>query len=254
MTGSLTIAERLRPAIDRLLAHPLYERVRTVETLQVFMREHAFAVWDFMTLLKRLQQEFCGTRQPWSPPAHPSVARFINEIVLGEESDADGNGGFVSHFELYLSAMDELGAETAPIKALVAAAGEQGDVVRVLKQLPIRPETREFVNFNLQTARTGQPWEVASVFCFGREDVIPAMFQRLMKPLSESRLNSQRFEYYLQRHIDLDGDQHGPLANRLLQALINDSSQRAEQAYQAGLQAIELRIRLWDGILSALDH
>ena len=95
-----------------LLNHPLYESVQTHENLRLFMREHAFAVWDFMSLLKRLQQIATCCDIPWSPASDASHARFINEIVLGEECDEDGRGGYSSHFELYLSAMEEVEADT----------------------------------------------------------------------------------------------------------------------------------------------
>ena len=40
-----------------LVAHPLYGAVRTREHIRIFMKHHVFAVWDFFTLLKRLQAE-----------------------------------------------------------------------------------------------------------------------------------------------------------------------------------------------------
>lgn len=250
---SALIADRLKPAVQKLLAHPLYTQLETVPSLRKFMQEHVFAVWDFMSLLKRLQHEFCGTAGTWVPPRHPEVARFVNEIVLGEETDTDGRGGFTSHFELYLSAMDELGADSADIKRLVAAVRENQDAEPILDQLSIRPETREFVRFNLKAAQSSTPWEVAAVFCFGREDIVPEMFQRFLPSLQQAGLGAERFEFYLQRHIELDGNEHGPLALRLLDALIDHSPERAEQAFSAAYQAIELRIRLWDGVMAAIE-
>jgi len=245
---SASLHEKLQASIDKLLAHPLYHHVNTLPRLRIFMREHAFAVWDFMTLLKRLQQDFCGTTTPWTPPAQPALARFINEIVLAEESDTDGCGGFASHCELYLSAMDELGAETAPVLELIRAVRAGESASDVLKRLSISPETIDFVNFNIRIAQTGTPWEVAAVFCYGREDVIPEMFERLLKPLQKSKPGSERFEYYLRRHIELDGDEHGPLSQKLLATLIAGKLDREQAALIAGAQAIEHRIRLWDGI------
>lgn len=251
---SAWIAEQLNPATEKLLAHPVYHSLKTISSLRKFMREHVFAVWDFMSLLKRLQREFCGSSGIWVPPRDPDVARFINEIVLGEESDTNGRGGFTSHFELYLSAMEELGADSSPVRRLVSAVRENGSVEATLGELPIRPETRDFVRFNLNTAQTSTPWEVAAVFCFGREDIVPHMFQRFLPSLQQAGLGAERFEFYLQRHIELDGNEHGPLALRLLDSLLEQSSERAQQALSAAKRAIELRILLWDGIMAEVSE
>ena len=69
-----------------------------------------FAVWDFMSLLKAIQRELCGVGVPWVPSPNLQATRLVNEIVLGEESDEDGEGGYASHFVLYRRAMQRCGA------------------------------------------------------------------------------------------------------------------------------------------------
>jgi DUF3050 family protein len=68
------------------------------------MQIHVLAVWDFMSLVKRLQSEVTVQRLPWMPPISAQIARFANEVVLGEESDLGPDKKPTSHFELYLSA------------------------------------------------------------------------------------------------------------------------------------------------------
>jgi hypothetical protein len=247
------IAAALAADVELLLAHPLYAQVDSVARLRMFMREHAFAVWDFMTLLKRLQRDVCGSSAgPWLPPASPSLARFVNEINLGEESDTDGRGGFASHFHLYLEAMDEIGADSGPIRELVERLRSGQSAASVLGFLPVRDETREFVRFNLNVAASGTPWEAAAVFCFGREDIIPEMFQRLLTSMGASGCPAERFRFYLERHIDLDQNEHGPLARQLTAELTEGREERIAQAIAAGRQALAMRRKLWDGILSRL--
>jgi len=108
--------ERLRstlaPLREKLLAHPMYAEVNSLQRLQAFMQMHVFAVWDFMSLVKRLQNELTCSRLPWTPPGRAQIARFANEVVLGEESDLGPDGRPVSHFELYLRPWKKL----APIR------------------------------------------------------------------------------------------------------------------------------------------
>ncbi|WP_437191663.1 DUF3050 domain-containing protein [Planctomicrobium sp. SH527] len=238
----------LEPAIAELMAHPIYEEVNSLERLRSFMREHVFAVWDFMSLLKRLQREFCGTQLPWMPPTHPDLARFINDIVVAEESDIDGQGGYSSHFDLYLAAMDQIGADTQPIRSLLNGLQSQISIETVLDSLPINDETKAFVRFNLELAEHGTTGEVAAAFCYGREDIIPEMFTRLLAPLAKQNLDSERFRYYLRRHVELDGDTHGPLAHKMVAILSQKDEQAKTQSLAAGQRAIEMRILLWNGI------
>lgn len=236
----------------RLLHHPLYAAVNDLPRLQIFMREHVFAVWDFMTLLKRLQQVVTCCDVPWLPKSDPASARFILEIVLGEECDEDGQGGYASHFDLYLQSMQEVGAETGPIDGFVEAlrAGRHADAA--LADAAVLASSREFVRFTLDVAVNGPPHEVAAAFFYGREDVIPGMFSRLIPALESQGRQVDRLRHYLQRHIELDGDSHGPLAQQLLSRLCGDDPGRRREAVNVAGKALEHRIRLWDGIRAAI--
>ena len=102
-----------------LANHSMYNKILTISDLKIMMETHIFAVWDFMSLLKRLQREITCVELPWRPSPYPkNLVRLINEIVLGEESDLDQNGEAIDHFTLYLRAMDEVGARTSVFKNL----------------------------------------------------------------------------------------------------------------------------------------
>src|SRR2546423_15595131 len=105
--------DRLCSLRAALLDHPIYTHVASVADLRRFMEDHVFAVWDFMSLLKRLQQDMTCIRVPWFPADNARAARLINDIVIGGETDVDPNGSYVSHLDLYLPAMGDIGPSTA---------------------------------------------------------------------------------------------------------------------------------------------
>ena len=236
--------ELIRAEQDRLVTHPLYKEIKDLKSLRAFMETHVFAVWDFMSLLKSLQREITCVSVPWRPSGYSSeLLRFINQIVLGEESDVDQNGKAVSHFELYLSGMDEVGADTSTIRSFIKAP-----------DLDLIPESaRDFVKYNLSLAESGTPVEVASAFFFGREKLIPEMFDSMVKILESHRIEAPTFKYYLERHIEVDGGEHGPLAERCLKELIGENPESQRLAEKTALESLKARSSLWDKVLKTLQ-
>ena len=248
------LCEKIAPLREALLHHSIYTEVDSLDRLRQFMQMHVFAVWDFMSLVKRLQNEVTCRSLPWLPPIRAQVARFANEVVLGEESDLGPDGKPTSHFELYLDAMDEIGADTAVARSFMdqLARGEQWPVA--LKGLGVPPGISDFVKGTLQCAIHGSVVEVASYFFFGREDVIPEMFKRLLKLWDHGAIEVPYFAYYLKRHIELDGDSHGPWAREMLMTLAGRDERSWKQATCAAERAITSRIKLWDGVLAHLKN
>jgi hypothetical protein len=248
------LREKIAPLREALLHHSIYTEVDSLDRLRQFMQMHVFAVWDFMSLVKRLQNEVTCRSLPWLPPIRAQVARFANEVVLGEESDLGPDGKPTSHFELYLGAMDEIGADTAVARSFTdkLARGEQWPVA--LKELGVLPGITDFVKGTLQCAIHGSVVEVASYFFFGREDVIPEMFKRLLKLWDHGEIEVPYFAYYLKRHIELDGDSHGPWAREMLMTLAGRDERSWKQATCAAERAITSRIKLWDSVLAQLKN
>lgn len=234
-----------------LVNHPIYRQLESLRDLRIYMENHVFAVWDFMSLVKRLQNDFTTVNVPWVPREHPEFARFINEIVLDEESDQDGEGHYTSHFALYLRAMRETGADDRPIRQFMDRIIKGMELKEAVSDLKLPQSTLSFVRNTLEVARDGASHEVAATFFYGREDIIPAMFRRMATDPKTAEL-SPAFLYYLKRHIELDGDQHGPLASRLLASLCGSDAELWNEALVAAKRSMEARIQLWDGILALL--
>lgn len=239
---------------QRLNAHPIYAAVRTLEDLRLFMAHHVYSVWDFMSLIKYLQHAVAPARWPWSPGPDPTVQRFINELVLEEETDtaAPGQPGeYASHFQLYLGAMREIGADAErPMRfvELVRARGLQAGLASGL----VPAAALDFTRVTFAFIDSGQPHAVAAALALGREHVIPQMFRAFLARMAVSEQQAPTFHYYLKRHIHLDEDFHAPLSLRLLDALCAGDAVRIAQAETAARQAIEARIRFWDGVLATL--
>lgn len=237
----------------RLLEHPIYRQVRSLPSLRIFMANHIFAVWDFMSLLKTLQMQLTCTRVPWLPPPHIEAARFINEIVVGEETDEVQPGIFTSHFDLYLKAMQQTGADMGPILSFTQSIAQGTSVARAFTGLKVAPKVQEFVTSTLHFCGM-QPHQVAAVFLYGREDIIPEMFKALLHELNlYSSPDYAQLKLYLERHIQVDGESHGPLARKMLISLCGDSEQRWSEALQVARQAMQNRGLLWDGISYAIS-
>lgn len=233
-----------------LVSHPLYRSIRDEEALRLFMRAHVFCVWDFMSLLKTLQRELTCVAVPWFPRGDREARRFINDIVVAEESDVHPSGGYASHYELYYEAMQACGADTAPVDRFLERLRTGRGTVGALAGAELPNGVCEFVGTTFGFLESGAVHRIAAAFTYGREDVIPQMFRRLVQELAHRAPQHWGiFLFYLERHIEVDGDHHGPLAHRLLARLCGDDARKWREAEQAARRALEARIRLWDAVL-----
>ena len=222
---------------QNLVKHPVYKELKDIESLRVFMQYHLFAVWDFMSLLKALQNKLTCTTIPWVPSEYSDeVVRFINEIVLGEESDLDQNGNAISHFNLYIKAMDEIGAN----HSLMSDFLKDFDISLLPNGI------REFVSHHLDLSLNGKVQEVAGSFLFGREKLLPDLFEQIVQILKNEELECPTLIYYFERHIELDGDSHGPLAQKLLKEICGEDQSKWLLAHNAGIQSLQRREELWN--------
>ncbi|MGD8575521.1 MAG: DUF3050 domain-containing protein [Thiohalophilus sp.] len=237
---SIDVVTQLEQAQQELCEHPLYHSLSDPRAIAIYMQYHVFAVWDFMSLLKSLQRGLTSLELPWRPvQGNKELVRFINEIVLGEESDLDQNGNACDHFTLYLRAMDELGVDQSAIQ----------NFLREFDYDEIPTGAREFVQMNLELAASGELHRVASAFFYGREKLIPEMFQKILDGLGGIKQDCPTLVYYLERHIELDGEEHSHLAEKCLDILCQGDSRLLDEAYDTAYQSLQLRSQLWDAAL-----
>ncbi len=252
MTRTDIIEERLKSLRQSLRNHELYGNIQTIEDVQLFMENHVYAVWDFMSLLKALQQELTSVRVPWTAPKNPILSRFINEIVHGEESDINELGEPKSHYEMYIEAMNEIGANTKDITEFITLI-ESGSTVQLsLIETELNQTVRDFVNYTFSLVEKGKPHLIASSFTFGREDVIPDMFLEIIEKAKIQGREYTKLKYYLERHIELDGNEHGPLSLQMVKELCGDDETKWSEVEEVAKQSLMKRIELWNAINSMI--
>lgn len=247
------LQHQLEDPRSRLIQHPLYAAIRDLDSLRTFTEQHVFAVWDFMSLLKALQQRLTCVSVPWLPVGNAATRYLINEIVTGEESDEDERGQRASHFELYLRAMEQAGSDTKAIRSLLNNLEKGANIQQALTISDVPVTTAAFVRHTFNVIADGRPHILAAVFTFGREDLIPAIFIEMVKGISAKFPGkADILLYYLQRHIEVDGGHHSHLAYQMTAELCGDDPAKWQEAADAAKAALTARLSLWDGILTQL--
>ena len=237
----------------KLQNHVLYQNLENIEDVKVFMENHVFAVWDFMSLLKALQIKLTSIGTPWLPSENAKLSRFINEIVIAEESDMNEEGVPKSHFQMYLDAMNQVGANTEQIDNFIQSIKNGNSTLDGLSNSSINYKVAAFVKHTFSVIDTQQAHKIASAFTFGREDVIPDMFIKILDQSDKNNEKYNKLRYYLQRHIELDGDDHGPLSLMMIEELCGNDDQKWFEVQSVARESLQHRIALWDVINQIIE-
>lgn len=245
-----TINNSIQPQKEQLLNHSLYKKIQSIDDLHSFVENHVFAVWDFMSLLKALQAKLTCTTTPWFATKNPGTRYLINEIVLAEETDLSIDGRRQSHYEMYLEAMEDCGADTTEINKFLAEVNSLQNIFVAIKQSSIHPNVKSFLDFTFRVIEEGKPHQIAAAFTFGREDLIPSMFTEILKNFQANlpEVDLTKLLYYFERHIELDADEHGPMAMQMINDLCEDDAQKWKEVEEVSILALEKRIGLWNAI------
>ena len=238
---------------EDLLNHSLYSKIKNINDLQKFVETHIFAVWDFMSLLKSLQSQLTCTNTPWLPNKNSKTAYLINEIVLAEETDINQVGERKSHYELYLEAIKSFGADTNDIDLFLNKLKNE-DIFSAINSLNVPKEVKYFLEFTFKIIEEGKPHKVAAAFTFGRENLIPSMFTAILKNFQKNFPDQDisKLIYYFERHIELDEDEHGPMALGMVTELAGNDPEKWQEIEEVSVEALKKRIGLWNSIESII--
>ena len=251
-----SIQNKIKDHRNKLLEHKLYSNIETIKDLQVFTENHIYAVWDFMSLLKALQIRLTCTKTPWLPNNNSQTAYLINEIVLAEETDINQVGVRKSHYELYLDAMIDIGAKTEKPVEIINEIANSENIFNAIENINIHPNIKNFLNFTFSVIDEGKPHKIAAIFTFGRENLIPNMFNEILREFEKnvSGGDISKLIYYFERHIELDEDEHGPMALEMVSMLAENDPDKWKEIEDISIEALEKRILLWDAINEQIEN
>ena len=251
-----SIQNKIKDHRNKLLEHKLYSNIETIKDLQVFTENHIYAVWDFMSLLKALQIRLTCTKTPWLPNNNSQTAYLINEIVLAEETDINQVGERKSHYELYLDAMIDIGAKTEKPVEIINEIANSENIFNAIENINIHPNIKNFLNFTFSVIDEGKPHKIAAIFTFGRENLIPNMFNEILREFEKnvSEGDISKLIYYFERHIELDEDEHGPMALEMVSMLAENDPIKWKEIEDISIEALEKRILLWDAINEQIEN
>ena len=239
----------IAPYQRTLKNHRLYALISSVDELELFMSYHIYSVWDFMNLLKSLQVRLTCTTVPWRLVNHVENARLINEIVLEEESDQI-DGKTTSHFLYYVNALQAI-SNNSDIHSFLNDLNHHNSSYPLLISKPYIPlPVQDFLKFTYNTIQ-GSTLEIAAAFAFGRETLVPQLFEPLLH-LKTLDPKVTSFIAYLQRHIELDGDVHAHLAETMVANLCHSQDDWV-LAEKTAINALVARINLWDAIADQIS-
>lgn len=250
------INDSLKPLTSQLIDHSLYQKINSPEQLQIFMEHHVFAVWDFMSLLTALQEKLTKTTNPWLPVGNPETRYLINEIVLAEETDINISGKRQSHFEMYLDAMTAAGAQKNHIEEFLVQVNHGTDIFLIIATSKLPVSIKQFLKHTFEVVYSREPHKIASAFTFGREGLIPGMFSSIIEKVQQNfpKKDLSLFKYYFDRHIELDGDEHGPMAFRMVEQLCGNDQKKWEEVRTTAEKSLQSRLELWNGIEAEIEE
>lgn len=250
----LNFIHEIQKSKNSIFTHPIYEQLHNEQLLKLFMESHIYCVWDFQSLIKALQKQYTGMIIPWTPSSNAHARRIINEIVLEEESDIGPNGEYLSHYELYLQAMQEAGADTENIKNFIHKIEESHSLHKALESSTLNSSVTNFLNLTFEIIEKGKAHLLLALFSEGRENLIPDFFHPIVQQLSEHDPKKwNTFKYYLERHIEIDGDQHGPHASTLFWENCSNEQPKWDEALFYTKKALQYRKELLDEVLHSFQ-
>ena len=146
--------------------------------------------------------------------------------------------------------MKASGASTHEMDAFLDSVHTFQNIFVAIKKSHLHANVKAFLDFTFRVIEEGKPHQIAAAFTFGREDLIPSMFTEILENFQANfpETDLTKLIYYFERHIQLDADEHGPMAMQMITELCGTDSQKWNEVEAVSVLALDKRIGLWNAI------
>lgn len=227
-----------------LESHKLYDRIFDDYSLRLFVEHHVVCVWSYNYLLRNIYQELVSMIQPLNSQAQKEALRIISEAILEEEVEEQTDGSLLSHLEIYLEAMQELGADVGPILSFFDMQESGASWQESLAASHFPASVAQYAR-SMGELFERPLHERAAVLFYEGEPFIPDTFLNRLGQLG-ARHDVNRLLDYFERHIEGLKRPGFSTSGRLVEIFCGDNPQLNDEAEKAAEQAMQIRIDLWN--------
>lgn len=234
-----------------LANHKLYERVNDELSLRLFMEHHVICVWSYNFLLREIHQELVGLIHPLNSQSQKEAIRLVSEMILEEELEEQQDGSLLSHFEIYLEAMQDLGANISPIVSFFDLQDSGQNWQTALKHARFPTAVSRYARKMNRFAQAPLHEKAAALFYEG-EPFIPDTFLLRIGQLGNTVKIGRLLDYF-ERHIEGLRSPGFSASGRLVEILCNNDEKMSLEAEQSAEEAMKNRVELWGYITGQLE-
>lgn len=241
--------------IDRyyqmLERHKIYKLLNNQTSLANFMERHVVCVWVYHSLLRSLYQDIVSQLTDLNGDRSKECLRLITEIVLEEVVEDLGDGQYQSHLELYVEAMEDLGANITPILTFFDML-EKGYTTK---------RSLELANFPIEAVRYAKtilpllkepPYKKAAALFYEGEPFIPDSFLTQVEVLLPKVPVNLLLDYF-EGHIEGLKRPGFSATGRLVEIFCASDKRYELQAEKIAEKVMKSRLELWNLIATDLD-
>ncbi len=233
-----------------LESHKLYDRIFDDYSLRLFVEYHVVCVWAYNYLLRDIYQELVSMIQPLNSQSQKEAIRLISETILEEEVEEQNDGSLLSHLEIYLEAMQALGADVGPILSFFDMQESGSTWEEALEEARFPPAVARYAQ-GLGRMFARPLHERAAVLFYEGEPFIPDTFLNRLGQLGAKHSVNRLLDYF-ERHIEGLKRPGFSASGRLVEIFCGDNPQLNDEAEKAAEEVMRLRVDLWNNLADQL--